>query len=180
MKGVVFTELMDMIDQVFGEKIMDDVLDDCHLASGGAYTAAGFYDYRELLEVVGVLSHKTGIPVEDLIYKYGYYLFGRFSEMMPQFFQIPKDAFDFLELLDRHIHVEVRKLYPDAELPHFTAVRSGDRMILTYQSKRPLADFASGLIGGCVKHFGGGIGIQAQDRNTGTYFIRDFTLTRHA
>lgn len=180
MKGIVFTELMDMIDQVFGEKVMDDVLGECNLASGGAYTAAGFYDHRELTEIVGVLSRKTGLPVQDLTYKYGYYLFERFSVMMPQFFEIPKDAFDFLESLDQHIHVEVKKLYPDAELPHFFAVRSGDRMVLTYQSKRPFSDFASGLIGWCIKHFGGGIGIQTQDRNTETYFIRDFTLTRHA
>ncbi len=48
MKGIVFTELIDMVEATFGEDMMDDVFDDCDLESGGAYTAVGTYDQSGL------------------------------------------------------------------------------------------------------------------------------------
>jgi len=51
--------------------------------------------------------------------------------------------------------VEVRKLYPDAELPHFaTRHRDDQKMILEYTSSRRMSDLAHGLIEGCLNHFG--------------------------
>jgi hypothetical protein len=47
----------------------------------------------------------------------GQHLFGRF--VCFPFFSGVTSAFDFLAGLNGIIHVEVRKLYPDAELPHF-------------------------------------------------------------
>ena len=52
-------------------------------------------------------------------------------------------------------HGEVRKLYPDAELPTFTCDTSTPgRLTMLYRSSRPFADLAEGLIAGCVAHFG--------------------------
>jgi len=52
------------------------------------------------------------------------------------------------------IHVEVRKLYPDAELPTFTCDTSTPgRLTMLYRSSRPFADLAEGLIAGCIAHF---------------------------
>jgi len=50
--------------------------------------------------------------------------------------------------------VEVRKLYPDAELPRFQASRRADGGLnLLYLSSRHFADLAEGLIEGCAEHF---------------------------
>ena len=52
------------------------------------------------------------------------------------------------------IHIEVRKLYPDAELPTLKASAHGpDGLRLTYRSPRCMADFAEGLIEGAAAHF---------------------------
>lgn len=59
-----------------------------------------------------------------------------------------------LREVDRHIHVEVKKLYPDAELPVFYYHDIDEsRLQLTYESSRNLPDLAEGLIEGCANHF---------------------------
>ncbi len=64
-------------------------------------------------------------------------------------------AFDFLSRVDDVIHVEVRKLYPDAELPSLPCERPApNRLLMHYSSPRGFGDLAEGLIAGCIKHFG--------------------------
>ena len=53
------------------------------------------------------------------------------------------------------IHTEVRKLYPDAELPAFEiACHTPERLELLYQSPRCLSRLAHGLIDGALQHYG--------------------------
>ena len=58
MKGVIFTEFTELVEETFSMALMDDIIDECHLSSGGAYTSVGFYDYKEILELVSCLSKK--------------------------------------------------------------------------------------------------------------------------
>jgi Haem-NO-binding len=55
---------------------------------------------------------------------FGKHLFGRFVCNYPQFFGGINSALTFLANIEGYIHVEVRKLYPDAELPSLTAPQS--------------------------------------------------------
>ncbi len=36
MKGIVFTEFIELVEQTFSEDMVDDILEDCDLDSGGA------------------------------------------------------------------------------------------------------------------------------------------------
>jgi hypothetical protein len=59
-----------------------------------------------------------------------------------------------LESIEKHIHLEVQKLYPDAQLPDIQVVQSDEKqMTLLYRSPRCLAPLASGLIQGALDHF---------------------------
>jgi hypothetical protein len=179
MKGIVFTELFDMVEATFGADMIEDVLDDCELESEGAYTSVGTYDHRELLQIVSALSKHVDIPVKDLVHKYGHHLFSRFHAMMPQFFEAPKFAFEFLESVHDYIHVEVKKLYPDAALPKFETQREGtSTLIMTYRSQCPFADFAHGLMEGCIDFYEEDIQIQGVDHNSDGEFCRVFTLIK--
>ncbi len=179
MKGMIFTELEDMVDKIYGPDMMQDVIDECDLPSKGAYTFAGTYDYNELITLVSVLSKKLNIPFKDLIFKYAHHLFYRFHDLMPQFFEKPKNSFDFLESVDDYIHVEVRKLYPEAELPKFETLRVEDhKMIVTYLSKRPFSDFAEGLLYGCIDFYEEKISVKIEDKNTDDTYCRIFILEK--
>lgn len=179
MKGIVFTEFFDLIEEIFGADMLDDVLDECDLETNGAYTAVGTYDHKEFLQIIMVLSHKTNIPVTDLVKKYGHCLFFRFHDLMPEFFEKPQNSFEFLESVHDTIHVEVKKLYPDAHLPHFQTQRIDENTLeMTYTSQCPFADFAHGLIHGCIDFYKENIEINGQDQNQNHQFSRLFTLIK--
>ncbi len=105
--------------------------------------------------LVTELSKRSNAGVSDLLRVYGRHLFGRFHQGYNGFFNGIKDSFSFLSTVQNVIHVEVRKLYPDAELPEFESTRlAPNHLSMIYRSPRCLGDFAEGLIEGCIAHFG--------------------------
>ena len=154
MKGIVFTEFLEMVESKFGEEETDKIIEKANLESGGAYTAVGTYPASEMFNLVHELSLSKNIPIPDLLKAFGEYLFTVFGKKYAHMIEGSSNAFDFLETVENHIHVEVKKLYPDAELPSLDVKRENDNtMKMTYQSKRRLADLAEGLITGCLTHF---------------------------
>lgn len=164
MKGVVFTEFLEMVEDTMGQDMTDELLEGCRLASGGSYTALGTYDHAEIVQLVVRLSQLTGLAVPDLLKTFGRHLLGRFVVLYPAFFSQAPTLFDLLEKVEGYIHVEVRKLYPDAELPSFECSRPSESILhMTYSSARPFADLAEGLILGCVAHYGVEVALSRHD-----------------
>ncbi len=179
MKGVVFTEFLAMVEDQFSFEIADRIIEASDLATDGAYTSVGTYDHTELLRLITALSGETGVAIPDLARVFGTYLFNRFHALYGQFFEGAQSTFNFLENVESYIHVEVRKLYPDAELPSFKCEVQGDtHMVMTYRSKRPFADLAEGLIAGCAEHFGESIDIRHEDLSDGDRTHVRFQLTK--
>lgn len=163
MKGVVFTEFLEMVEKKFGDDMVDELIEENEdkLTGGGAYTAIGTYPFEELVALVVSLHHHTSIPISDLIYTFGRYLCGTFVRSYSLFFDAAQNTFDFLESIENYIHVEVRKLYPDAELPSFATQRIGTRQLeMVYTSERAMGDLARGLIDGTSEHFGEQVAVE--------------------
>jgi hypothetical protein len=155
MKGIVFTELLEMVETKFGYELVDQLLQESDLPSGGNYTSIGTYDHAEMITLVHKLSQHTNTPVPELLRSYGRYMFGAFTRSYRPFVDRADSAFGLLSSVQHYIHVEVRKLYPDAELPHFTIEQPAENHLrMHYISERKLADFAHGLIEGCLAQFG--------------------------
>jgi len=179
MKGVVFTEFMGMVEQRFSPEMLDDIIDDAHLPSGGAYTAVGTYPHGEMVALVSALSSRSGATVPDLLRAFGEYLFGRFVKSYPVFFKGQTDAFVFLAGIEDVIHAEVRKLYPDAELPRFEVEHHDDRrLVIIYSSGRHFEDLAEGLIAGCIAHFGCSVMLHRETVGEGPQRRERFLLVR--
>jgi hypothetical protein len=154
MKGIVFTEFIEMVEDKFGFEVADDIITKSKLESGGNYTAVGTYPHAEMVSLVTSLSNNTDIEVSVLLRVYGEHLFLSFVKLYGHFFENVPDCFTFLESIDNYIHREVLKLYPDAELPSFKSKReNSDTLIMHYKSERKMADFAFGLIEGSLKYF---------------------------
>lgn len=153
MMGMVFTELLDMIEQTHSLDVVDAVLERAGLA--GAYTSVGNYDDAELGALVAALHAETGAPVDDLLEAFGHHVFHAFVRAHGAYFAPHDTAVSFLRVLESHVHVEVRKLYPDARPPLFEVTHDEPaKFILDYRSDRGLYVFASGLIAACLTHFG--------------------------
>lgn len=179
MKGIVFTEFFNMVEKQFSIEVLDKIIMDSKLPNDGAYTLVGTYDYKELITMVQHLSRLTNIPVPDLERAYGHYLFKQLVQRYPGFVQEANSAFEFLKGIDDHIHVEVRKLYPDAELPRFYYdVIDTDCLIMDYHSSRPFADLAQGLMESCIDEYKEKITIERElIKEKNNEFVR-FTLNR--
>lgn len=154
MKGIVFTEFLDMVEQKFGYEVVDQIIEESKLESNGIYTAVGTYPHSEVVTLLMNLSDKVKIDPAVLLKEFGKYLFDTFLESYPQFFSVVDNAFEFLHSIDKHIHVEVLKLYPDATLPKFISKETEDgTMIMTYMSERKMAALAEGLIEKSIAHY---------------------------
>lgn len=179
MKGIVFCEFLEMVESEDGFDMVDRLIESAKPPSGGSYTSVGTYDHAELVALLIAYSGQKNQPVPDLLRAFGKYLFGRFVVLYPVFFENKRTAFDFLSHIDSYIHAEVRKLYPDAELPKFThRVLDDDRLELTYSSAKHLPDFAEGLMLGCFEHFGEKVELNRQAVVIDGMQSERFTLTR--
>jgi hypothetical protein len=179
MKGIVFTEFLEMVEAQFSPALADRIVCAASLPSGGAYTSVGTYDHGEMWSLVIELGRATGTPVPHLMHAFGEHLFHRFAIVYPTSFENVSCAFDFLQGLETVIHSEVRKLYPDAELPRFDiAERSARHMVMVYRSQRHFADLAEGLLRGCTRHFDEPIEIARENLPADRGSAARFTLTR--
>lgn len=180
MKGIVFTEFLDMVDDKFGPVTTESIIDASDLASGGAYTSVGTYDHSEIVALVSNLSKTSGLEVSVLIYTFGHHLLGRFTKLFPDFFAENDTVDSFLEKVDGYIHGEVLRLYPDAKLPKITTTRiPGDCLELHYQSDRMMGDLAEGMIVSAIEHFGATHVLKREDlENEGEAQCVKFTLTK--
>jgi hypothetical protein len=121
--------------------------------------------------MVGELSKAIEQPAQELVFEFGKHMFGKFLSSYPDAFERVTSTFELLVRVEDVIHVEVRKLYPDAELPSFTFPQTEDDCLeVIYESSRPFADLAHGLIAACIEHFGEQLEIVRTDLvNDGTH-----------
>jgi hypothetical protein len=163
MKGVIFTEFLELVENAFGMQVADKILVNSRSSYSG-FTSVGNYDYRDLIAMVRQLSIETKSPPADLVRAFGKHLFQRFVETHPHDFVGVTSTFDMLRKVETVIHVEVLKLHPDAELPRLTFPPAETGCFkLEYQSTRPFADLAGGLIQACADYFGESFTINRTD-----------------
>ena len=75
MKGIVFTELLELVEEKFGYETVDQIISAANLENDGAFTAIGTYDHNDLLKMVVALSQQVGVPVPVLVNTFGKHLF---------------------------------------------------------------------------------------------------------
>ena len=181
MKGIVFTEFLDMVAQRFSEELVDDMIADARLPHGGAYTSVGTYPHGEMVALVGSMSNRTQLSVDALLEVFGHHLFGRFYQSYPQFMDSKADPLEFLMGIETIVHTEVRKLYPDAQLPEFETQRiAANEIAMNYRSVHDFSSLALGLIKGCAEHYRCELGVtrtSSTKRENGVTV--DFSVIRH-
>lgn len=160
---MIFCDFLEMVSRFFSTEMVENIIEASHLSNQGAYTDIGTYDNEELIRLVTHLSLATNISVADLEMTYGKYLFTKLLERYPESVKQTNSTFEFLQHVDQHIHVEVLKLYPEAELPRFECtIVNPQVMTMKYSSKHPFACLAEGLMLGCAEHFHEKVIIQSQ------------------
>ena len=163
MKGIIFTELLRYLEQVESDVFVDEVLQACKLPDGGVFIRAGNYPAAHALLILDKASTKMSIPISELGRYFGRHLFDRFTVIYPDIVGHYSNAMELLMHVGTHIHADVTVLYPDARPPRVWHENKDGRTVIHYQSHRPMAVVALGLIEQCVEHFGGGYEIIPMD-----------------
>jgi len=154
MKGIVFTEFLDLVESKFGLEMVDQIISSSDLKSGGSYTAIGTYEFSEMLQLITNLSQNTSISTDDLLLTYGEHFFSVLESGYPDMLASYSDAMALLSSIENHIHVEVRKIYPDAELPTFEILSQSENTLqMIYRSSRAMHMFGLGLMRSAFKYF---------------------------
>lgn len=178
MKGLVFTTFYSHCEEVWGAEMLDDIIEDADLPNKGAYTSVGTYPFQEMVSLITALARRTGQPLPVLLEGFGRFCFGKWVAYTPAHFE-NKDLFDIMAGIDDFHEHEVRKLYPDAELPSFKVESRDERtLVLRYVSCKPLADLAAGVIKGAAAHLGETIQIKHWPVVDGTEAHVRFEVTR--
>ena len=179
MKGVIFTEFLGFIESQFGLPMVDHLITSTNPESGGSYTSVGTYSANELIAMVVALGEKTETPTSDLIKAFGSHLFNHFVHAHSDTLGNVKSTEELLSQVENRIHVEVRKLFPDAELPTIGFVQlKPDTSEVVYNSKRPFADLAEGLITAAIEHFQDPIVLTREDLPPADGTHAKFTMVR--
>jgi len=153
-KGVVFTEFFEFVEEQYSPEFLQETIIESKVESQGVYTAVGTYPVCEMGALVSTMAERTGHNVPVLLNLFGKHLFKYFYASSPHFFEGIDCPFDFLASVETKIHVDVQKLYPDAELPNFDILEhTKDRFVINYKSARGLGDLCEGLIEECLIHF---------------------------
>lgn len=154
MRGLMFTEYFAFVSSLSDEDVVDDVLFGLGHDITGAYTSVGNYGFDEFAKIHGAMSHRLKTDAAELARQFGHWLMARFAVLFPDYLDGVESGLDFLEKTGAHIHVEVRKLYPDASPPEVSLERVDETHCrLHYISHRPLAPVALGLTEACLVHF---------------------------
>ena len=169
MKGSVFRIFAEMVEKNFSKEMFDDLVEDCRLSSGGAYTTVGYYDDKELFDLLAALSLRTQTPVPALLHAFGKFWVLVFLEK----YALSNDAyasfFDFLDDVETHWRAETLSLYPSDLHPTFEVNRVDDRTTtVLFRSVPPFSQLAPGILGvleGAVEHYGVDAEVQVEDKD---------------
>lgn len=180
MKGLVFTTFYMHCEDRYGVDMLDDIIQDADLPNKGAYTSVGTYSFQEMVALITALVRRTGRSMPRVLEDFGHACFAKWVTYVPTHFE-NKNLFDILEGIDYFHETEVRKLYPDAELPSFKVEsRDEQTLVLRYFSCKPLADLAVGVIKGAADHLGESIEVKHRPVIDGTEAHVRFEVSRLA
>ncbi|WP_378186563.1 heme NO-binding domain-containing protein [Aquimarina sp. W85] len=154
MKGIVFTEFLELVEEKFGLETVDKIIVNSDLPSGGAYTAIGTYSFSEMLSLLTNLSELTDLSIDALLLTYAEHFFSVLATSYPGLIEQYTDPIELLSSIENHIHVEVQKIYPEAELPSFEVLeKNTEKLVMIYSSSRAMYSFGLGLMQKTFEHF---------------------------
>ncbi|MES1941390.1 heme NO binding domain-containing protein [Salinisphaera sp. T5B8] len=145
---------MNFMEEQFGYQLTDEVVDAAAIPDDAAFTTIGRYPSEYATRLITAAADCTNVSATELCRAFGRYLFTRFEIRFPHMIQCYPSARSLLCHVEAHIHEEVRALYPDAKPPSVTTLEVDGAMHVIYQSDRPFAQIAFGLVDQCIVSYG--------------------------
>ena len=156
MKGLIFNLLEEFLVARCGETGYELILADCQLitAKPSLMVGPGSYPDQDFTAIIASAVNRLDLGPDELLRELGRTAIPLLASRYPQFFSRSTHSREFFASLNFIHHLEVKKLYKDAELPHFRCENKADgRLVIAYLSGRGLCHLFSGLIDGVADHY---------------------------
>jgi hypothetical protein len=160
MKGIIFNLLEEVVVAEHGADDWEDMLE--RAGVDGVYTAVGSYSDSQFISLLQAMPREQGESPGQLLRWFGVKAIPLLAGRYPVFFEGHTTTRSFLLTLNDIIHPEVRKLYPDADVPvfDFDTPSTPGTLVVGYRSARKLCALAEGFIHGAADHFGERVSIE--------------------
>ncbi|ATC93899.1 heme NO-binding domain-containing protein [Pseudoalteromonas tunicata] len=154
MKGIIFTNFADFIGEAFGLVVWQNVLDATALEADGSYVGTMTYSDSEFMTLFSsACEHCQRDPIQMQL-EFGRWLFPTLFSKSPAAVKLIDNLKEFLFSIDTIVHVEVKKLDPEAKTPSLNCVEIDENTLcIDYLSSRGMGYLAKGLIEGAANHF---------------------------
>jgi hypothetical protein len=154
MKAFIVTSMVDMLDRQHGSGQVDAILADAGLTGLRGVDPHSDVPVQSIVRLSMVAAEALNTEVDDLVEQFGWYIFGVLVIEFPDQVSQP-DFHAFLRAVNTQIHPEMRRRFPNAEVPTVTVEEAdGDSFLVRYASKRPFTRLACGIISAASTHFG--------------------------
>jgi hypothetical protein len=72
MKGVVFTEFYELIEELHDYEMVDRIIQESNVESGGKYTSIGSYGFQKLVKLMITYSNIIGNSIDETLRLFGH------------------------------------------------------------------------------------------------------------
>ena len=139
MKGLLLTELLEMVEEEYGYTVANTLALNADLHSRGVYSHTRAYHWHELNNMMGHLHRQTRVPFDLLAQNFGRHLCKRILIAYPQ--------------QKKYINRLFAMITKKSEAPVFRYVRSDDKSLtLLYNPEVSTYCFSNSVIKGYLDH----------------------------
>jgi hypothetical protein len=164
MKGIIFTEFLDLVEERFGLEMVDKIICQSRLESEGIYTSIGTYSFYEFLQLLHNLSKNNSISIINLLRVYATQIFSAMDTIHPDMLKSYNDSIEMIAAMNQHIekifttkdasHEQLLKAKSFSPLPQFIVKeKTKNSLIINYKSQRRMEHFWLGLMHEMFQHF---------------------------
>jgi len=154
MKGIFFTEFLEMAEKDFGHDITEKIISELGVGNNGVYETEIEYPCVQFVNLCELLGSEIGNSPSDVAKNFGDYLFSRFVILFRPSFAGNSTVFEFLDQVDEFIHEKMQDCFPALKIPKFRAIKINESTFqISYQTEKIFVDLAIGLLMGCQRFF---------------------------
>lgn len=155
MKGVIFKHFEAFVIEAFGAERLEAIFEQAVLQTPLPFIGPATYPDEDLFSLAGTTIRLAGLEPDAALFAFGRFLYPRLAASVPGLIQRHRDTRSLLDDLDRVIHVEVRKLMPEAITPRIRCRALDDGVLeVTYRSPRKMCALFRGLLDAAAESFG--------------------------
>jgi hypothetical protein len=163
-KGIVFTEFLDLVEEKFGLEMVDKIISQSSLESEGIYTSIGTYSFYEMLQLLNSLNKYKGLSIINLLRVYAKQIFSVMHLIYPEMLTRYKDPIEMIAAMNHHIE----KIFTEKDalpierigeksfsgLPQFIVKEKTEySLIINYKSDRSMHYFWLGFMHEIFEYF---------------------------